>query len=155
MEKIFALHRSIVKGMKAVICALLLFTAYAWADGAADRAAIEHVIGSLDAGQNAGEKPLPVLFTADAENELNRLASLDQWLLERSKEPWSEVTAPRLVIQSVRFVTPDVALVDAANTHFGSTILALRIPVLFVMKKEGAVWRISSLRVLVDIASLP
>jgi hypothetical protein len=48
-----------------------------------------------------------------------------------------------------------VALVDAANTHFGSTILALRIPVLFVMKKEGAVWRISSLRVLVDIASLP
>jgi hypothetical protein len=95
------------------------------------------------------------LFTADAENELNRLASLDRWLIERSKEPWSEVTTPRLVIQSVRFVTPDAALVDAANTLFGSTILARRIPVLVVMKKEGAGWRISSLRVLVDIASLP
>jgi hypothetical protein len=138
--------------MKAVICTLLASISYAWAYGVADRAAIEHVIGSLNAGY---EKPHSVLFTADAENEVDRLASLDRWLLERSNEPWSEVTTPRLVIQSVRFVTPDVALVDAANTHYGSTILARRIPVLFVMKKEGTVWRISSLRVLVDIVSLP
>src|SRR5207302_2579056 len=100
-------------GMKAVICTLLVATAYAWADGAADRAAIEHVIGSLNVGQAAGEKPLSVLFTTDAENELDRLVNLNRWLLERSNEPWSEVTTPRLVIQSLRFVTPDVALVDA------------------------------------------
>ena len=155
MAKIFATMLFYWGGMKAVICTLLVSTACAWAEGAADRSAIEHVIGSLNAGQNAGEKPLRVLFTTDAENELDRLASLDRWLLERSNEPWSEVTTPRLVIQSVRFVTPDVAVVDAANTHFGSTILVRRIPVLFVMKKEGIGWRISSLRVLVDIASLP
>jgi hypothetical protein len=34
-------------------------------------------------------------------------------------------------------------------------ILARRIPVLFVMKKEGTAWRIASLRVLVDVMSLP
>ena len=117
MPKIFAPALLYCGGMKAVICTLLLSTAYAWADGAADCAAIEHVIGSLNASQTAGEKSLPVLFTADAENELDRLASLDRWLLERSNEPWSEVTTPRLVIQSVRFITPDVAVVDAANTH--------------------------------------
>jgi len=52
------------------------------------------------------------------------------------------------VIHSIRFVTPDAAIVDAANTQYGSTILVWRIPVLLVMKKTGTDWRIASLRVL-------
>jgi hypothetical protein len=104
---------------------------------------------------DSGAKPGSRLFTADADSELDRLLDLDRRLLELSREPWSEITSPRLVIQSIRFVTPDVALVNAANTHYGSMILARRIPVLFVMRKEGTVWRIASLRVLVDVMSLP
>jgi hypothetical protein len=44
-------------------------------------------------------------------------------------------------------------LVDAANTQYGAVIPARRIPVLLVMKKEGAEWRIASLRVMVDLAA--
>ncbi len=62
---------------------------------------------------------------------------------------------PRIVIQSVRFITPEIALVDAANTQYGSTILVRRVPVLFVMKKEARDWRIASLRVLADFTTLP
>ncbi|HEV2448218.1 MAG TPA: hypothetical protein VGS58_19940, partial [Candidatus Sulfopaludibacter sp.] len=62
----------------------------------------------------------------------------------------SEVTAPHLAIQSLRFVTPDVALVNAAGTQFGSAIVVRRTPLLLVVKKQPAGWRIASLRVLQD-----
>jgi hypothetical protein len=143
--------------MKALVCIPLLFAAHAWADQAADRAAIERVVGVLNSSR-PGEMPDSSLFTADADNQLDRLADLNRRLFQASKEPWSEATAPRMAIQSIRFVTPDVALVDAADTQYGSVILARRIPVLLVMKKEGADWRIASLRVLADLApfvSLP
>jgi hypothetical protein len=68
-------------------------------------------------------------------------------MVEAAKRPWSETMMPRMVVQSIRFVTPDVALVDAAETQFGST-LNRRIPLLLVMKKEGTKWRIASLRLL-------
>jgi hypothetical protein len=142
--------------MKAFPCIPLLFATLACADTTADRAAIERVVGAVIVGPtDSGAKPGSRLFTADADSELDRLLDLDRRLLELSREPWSEITSPRLVIQSIRFVTPDVALVNAANTHYGSMILARRIPVLFVMKKEGTAWRIASLRVLVNVMSLP
>ena len=53
-------------------------------------------------------------------------------------------------LRSIRFVTPDVAFTDAANTQYGSMILQTRIPVLLVLRREGIDWRIVSLRVLVD-----
>ena len=142
--------------MKAFPCIPLLLATLGWADSPADRAAIERVISAVNADQTrSGAKLSSTLFTADADSELERLLDVDRRLMELSKEPWSEVTSPRMVIQSIRFVTSDVALVNVANTHYGSTILARRIPVLFVMKKEGTDWRIASLRVLVDVWSLP
>jgi hypothetical protein len=139
--------------MRALFCIPLLFAAHAWADQAADRAAIERVVGVLNAS-SPGEKPDSSLFTADADNQLDRLAALNRRLSQVSSEPWSEATTPRMAIQSIRFVTPDVALVDAADTQYGSVIPARRIPVLLVMKKEGADWRIASLRVLMDLGGL-
>jgi hypothetical protein len=148
--------KSIPLCMKAFPCIPLLFAALACADTLPDRAAIERVVGAVIVDPtDSGAKPGSRLFTADADNELDRLLDLDRRLLELSREPWSEITSPRLVIQSIRFVTPDVALVNAVNTHYGSMILARRIPVLFVMKKEGTAWRIASLRVLVDVVSWP
>jgi hypothetical protein len=132
--------------MKALAGLALLCATFAIADtanSATDRAAIEKVINSLKIAM-----PVSALFTVDAENELNRLAAVDHRMADAAKEVWSEMTVPVLLIQSVRFVTPDVALVDAANTQFGSTTLTRRVPVLFVMKKVGADWKIASLRVL-------
>ncbi len=123
---------------------LLLLGTAAWADIPADRASIETVVRAVFADQTQDGKPVSTLFTADADNDLDKLV-----LLRGSKGPWSEVTT-RVVIQSIRFITPDVALVDAANTQYGSMNLQSRIPVLLVMKKVGKDWRVASLRVLTD-----
>ena len=142
--------------MKTIICISLVFAVLGWADEATDRAAIEGVIGALNADQTgADQKRIAGLFTTDADNELDRLANLDRRLLQPSDKPWSEVTTPRIVIQSIRFITTEVALVDAANTQYGSTILVRRVPVLLVMKKQAGDWRIASLRILADLMSLP
>ena len=133
--------------------ALLLGNA-AWADAAADRAAIEQVVKVVFSGAAAGT-PMPAMFAADADSEFDKLVQLDRQLLRLSNEPLSEVTAPAVVIRSVRFVTPDVALIDAANTQYGSLVLQTRIPVLLVMRKEAQNWKIVSLRVLVDSRELP
>lgn len=121
-------------GMRAIACIPFLFATLAWADQSADRAAIERVIDAWNDGRRSAD-----LFTADARKELD-----GQSIWER--RPWSEETPPRLVMQSLRFVTPDVALVDASNTQFGSMILVRKAPVLLVMKKEGSAWRIAAIR---------
>jgi hypothetical protein len=140
--------------MKALVCCSLVFATLACADEAADRSAIERVIGALNDRQ-AGSRKKRTLFTPDADSELEHLSKLDHRLLQLSGESWSEVTTPSFVIHSIRFVTTDVALVNAASTQYGSTILVRRIPLLLVMKKEGSDWRIASLRVVAHVMSWP
>lgn len=141
-------------GMKPVLCLASLFVAsWALADSASDRAAIVSLITAL----NDHSKPPSSLLTADAAAdpaELARLSNLDR-MLAPSKGPLSEVTAPKIEIRSVRFITRDVALVDAVNSQYGSVILSKSVPLLVVMKKQGKNWRIASLRVMVDSAKLP
>jgi hypothetical protein len=48
---------------------------------------------------------------------------------------------------AIRFVTPDVAFVDAAASQYGSVILKRTAPAVFVLKREGGVWRISVMRI--------
>jgi hypothetical protein len=128
--------------MKAIPGILLLCASLAFADvpqnSIADRTAIQQVISSLSTAN-----PVSVLFTADADSQLNRLT-------QPADGPMSEVFRPAngrpyIAVQSIRFVTPDVALVDAVSTQIGSTLMR-RVPVWLVMKKEGAAWKIASLR---------
>jgi len=142
--------------MKSVVCGLLAFAALGWADERADRAAIQAVVEALAKDQaGGGQKGTAGLFTDDADNQLSRLSDLDRRLPQPGGEPWSEVTAPRLVVKAIRFITPDVALVDATYTQYGSTIVVRRVPILLVMRKEAKGWRIASLRLMVDLMSLP
>jgi hypothetical protein len=138
--------------VKPILRLLPLFLASLWADEATDRVAIEKVIAALNEPRSgAGAKPLSTLFTSDADtSELDRLSNINRRLLDVSNKPWSEMTAPRIVSKSIRFVTPEVALVDSANAQYGSVVLVESIPVLLVMKKQGTDWRIASLRVLVN-----
>jgi hypothetical protein len=48
---------------------------------------------------------------------------------------------------AIRYVRPDVAKVKASASQYGSVILKRTIPVVFVLKRQGGVWRISALRV--------
>ena len=140
--------------MRWVIFGLLIFSAFARADERTDRIAIERIVDALnDYDPGAGQQRVSTLFTADAENQLSGLSELDQRLIPAGT-PWSEVTKPRIVLHSIRLFTSDVALVDAANTQYGSTILVRRVPVLLIMKRETSGWRIASLRVMVDLGSL-
>jgi len=112
------------------------------ADEPADRAAIDKVIATLN-GPDARKA-----FTHNVDfRDFDRLAQMHD-------EPWSETTAPRIVSQRIRFITPDVALVDAANTQYGSVVMVRRVPVVLVMKREAGEWRIAAVRVMLDCAAL-
>ena len=122
----------------------ILVATCAWADDASDRAAIERLITAV----NNHSKPLTDLFTADApENERSMLSAHEQ--------PWSEVTSPRITTRSIRFIPPQVALVECTNTQYGSVILVRTTSMLLAMKKDGGQWRIASVRALVDPAAAP
>jgi len=53
----------------------------------------------------------------------------------------------QLRIPRIRFIAAGVALAETAN--FSPNSVAPRRPVLFVMKKEGAEWRVAAIRVTV------
>ncbi|HWB84345.1 MAG TPA: hypothetical protein VG675_09415 [Bryobacteraceae bacterium] len=133
-----------------VLCLFLFISAAASADDAVDRAAIEHLIGALN---NLTAKPsveaLPALFTADVNRAPANCFLAGHWrLVQVARHPWSEVSTPRLETLGVEILAPGLALVDAINRQIG--VSARRIPVLFVMKREGADWRIASIHSLVD-----
>lgn len=137
------------RGMKALLSFPLFFAAGLWADEAQDRTAIDKAIAALnDPVQRAA------LFTKDADSGVNFDRLIDLHTANTSRmvigmnEPWTQMTAPRVVSGSIRFITPDVATVDGASTIEGAVTLARSVPLLFVMKKEGAGWRISMVRVL-------
>lgn len=133
--------------MKSALCLLPLFTAALWADEAADRAAISSVIDALnDPGRRAS------LFTKDPDSTVDFDHLIDVHrrvpVVVEGNEPWTRLTTPRVVSGPIRFVTPDVATVDGASVVRGAIVIEPRVPLLFVMKREGGAWRISTVRVL-------
>jgi hypothetical protein len=121
----------------------LLLTSIALAQTPDEQAAVETVIHSLRTAE-----PVSALFTADADSDLDRLRQIEQNMIKSAHEPWSEVGPPVLVIKSVRFLNPDIALVDASETQIGS--LTNRVPVFFALKRQNGQWKIAYLRVLSD-----
>lgn len=138
--------------MKAILCFSLLFCAVR-ADEAADRTAIAKTVAALN------EVPLrPELFTADkdARSVLDRLWT-GKVLVVISHEPWgeaainfpggTEIQNPRIVGGGIKFVTPEVALADASFMYENDTATHTT-PILLVLKKQGAAWKIASLQIL-------
>ena len=151
--------------MRPILTLSILLASGAWADQLDDRAAIEKVISTLNTSAVSRSA-----FTVDFRTtELMQLwAASPLWTIGPgsviiSHEPWGEaqwvpaaVLPPqahfRLVIRSVRFITPDVALVDAvtgppiAAPAPDNSVPPPRVPVLLVMKRELTDWRIASVR---------
>jgi hypothetical protein len=141
-----------------------------WADETADRAAIEATVAALNKSPS-----LPSLFAKDFANanELRVFLTApsaaplpaegitvrtEAATVVISREPMGEaalytnptLTAPlaRFVPRSFTFVSPDISVVVAVpERQFGPTA-SRSIPVLFVMRREEASWRIASFRVL-------
>jgi hypothetical protein len=60
---------------------------------------------------------------------------------------WSEVTPPRLEIESSRMISSEVALVDARQVQYGSVIVKRALHITLVLRYEEAKWRIAAMRV--------
>ena len=78
--------------------------------------------------------------------EIDRLSRAHHALLDPALLPWSERSIPRIKVSSIRWVTPEVAVVVAADTQFGSTG-SHAVALFFVMKKQAAAWKIAAVRV--------
>ena len=116
--------------MKTLWCVPFLLAAGARADEAADRAAIEKAI---------------VTFNRTHERAAVLAKDADLSALARRWEP--EVSQVYFETRGVRFVTPDVALVDATGSQYGTLILKRSMPAIFVMRCEGADWKVVVLRI--------
>jgi hypothetical protein len=127
--------------MTRLVFSVLFCSALAFADGPADRKLIDTVIHALKTA-----KPASSLFTTDADSDLGRLQSMEQEMRKPAQTLWPEVGPPVLVIDSMRFLTADIALVNAVEKQIG--VGTIRIPLLFVMKREPSGWKIALLRIL-------
>ena len=132
--------------MKAIFFVLpLLFASGLVADEAADRAAIDAAIAAVN---DPVRRPAVLASDIDSDVDLDRLIDLHlprcpgPPFLIGMNEPWRELTTPQVVSGRVRLLTPDVAIVDGASTIRGAVTLAGRVPLLFVLKREGTEWRI-------------
>jgi hypothetical protein len=139
---------------------LLLLTSAVCADEAADRPAIARTIASLNEFPQRDE-----IFTADADGRtaLNELwkgkgngvsaSSSGLPMVVISHEPWGEATlyfpgiGPRMVSREIRFVSPDVALVDGVFTEQDGNGQMQTKALLLVMKKLGKEWKIAAVRI--------
>jgi hypothetical protein len=141
--------------MKALLWATLFLAANAFADEAAERAAIGRVIlGLNDSSQRR-------FLTGNAEAEFERLrrahplafriigpAVGDRPTVTISHEPWGEATIDLSGRPSIVFITADVALAEGACAYEDHPGTQETTPLLFVMKKEGDDWKIAAIRVL-------
>ena len=124
----------------------LLLAGSLGADEAADRRAVEGVIERLNF---AGERPALFAASADVPAELRRLAQVNCNTLGDSSV-WSEVPSPRFTRPTVHFITPDVALADTEYLRYNSVVAAVRTPVVVILKRERAEWKIATLRVMAE-----
>jgi hypothetical protein len=112
-----------------MLCLLLLTSLCALADRDADREAIRKAIATFN---HEPERSAVLAPNAD-------VPDLARCFRPESSQVYFEVRA-------IRFVTADVALADAAMAQYGTMILNRRGRAFFVLKREGADWKIDSLR---------
>lgn len=136
--------------MKALLCLPLLLAAGLHADEAQDRAAIDKIIVALN---DPAQRAVLLPKESDSNVDFDHLLDLHRRpmpppgvVMTGMNEPWTELTTPRIVSGRIRFISPDVAIVDGASTIRGAMTFVRRVPLLFVMKRAPAGWRIEAVR---------
>lgn len=116
--------------MKAICWILLMLAARAWADEPAGSQAIRKAIAAFN---DPHQRATVLARGAD-------LSPLDRFAGQELSPVYFEAT-------TIRFVTPDVAFVDAAGSQYGTLIMKRKIPAVFVLKREDGAWRVSVMRI--------
>ncbi|MCU1339869.1 MAG: hypothetical protein JWO19_5450 [Bryobacterales bacterium] len=130
---------------------LLLVAPWVWAaDESADRAAIDKLVAVLKEAQVPANGRIGDLLSSDIDLvEFNRqIRALSAGMITQGV--WTEVSPPAIVVRSVQFLTPDIALVDGANVQIGST-MTRRVPFVLIAKRENTVWKVAVLRTLNNV----
>ncbi len=65
--------------------------------------------------------------------------------LDPDRGPWSEVTPPRLSVAAITFLAPNVAMVEAVSTQYGTTLGFIHKPFRLTMRKEKDKWSITEI----------
>jgi hypothetical protein len=114
--------------MKALVWILLGVAVVARADERAD--AVRKAIAAFnDLRERA------TVLTADADlSPLERFAG-------------QEVSQVYFEVRSIKFLTGDIAFVDATASQFGSTIMKRVLPAYFVLRRAGGEWHVAVMRV--------
>jgi len=100
------------------VAGLLVAAPWAWAaNQAADRAAIDKVVASLN----------------------------DQKAHADKGEVWTETSHPMIVIRSVQFMSSKAARVEASRVQYGSITMS-SVPVVMLLEKKRGAWKITSSR---------
>jgi len=129
--------------MKAMFLLALTLAAQCRADETADRAAIKGVMAAL-----TDSRSRTALFAADVDVTAE-LKSIDR--LVSDARPWSELPPPVVISESIRFVTPNVAVVDGrAARRTMQTV-----PLVAVLQGDSGQWRIVALRVVARTGPTP
>ncbi len=132
-------------GMKPALVLFFLASFRLWAD---DVDAIESVIKALNQPQN-----LASLFTSKADmGDFDRLLNVG---FADASRPWSEVTTPRITGTSIRFHSPGFAFVEGVKSQYGTMITPRKVPIFFILKKQGETWRIAYLKLNSDFSLIP
>ena len=132
------------------IFALILALASLLSAESGDPAQIEAVLAALsDSAHPAG------LFasTADPDAELAKLQGLNRpaastRLLIGMNEPWAVLTPRHVVVDSIRFLGNNAAVVRAASVVERAMVVRPRVALRIRMRREEDRWRIASIHVL-------
>ena len=116
--------------MKAIYWIFPMLAACAWAAEPAGNEAIRKAIATFN---NPRERTTVLARDAD-------IAPLERFAGQEVSQVYFEATA-------IKLVTPDVAFVDATASQYGCLILKRSTPAVFVLKREGGVWRIAVMRI--------
>lgn len=141
--------------MRRIILALVLFTTPAFAQSAADEAAVREVIQKYTSARDLKDpRAIEALFTADADQH----TTAGEWRRGRDRVVPGTLEASsrnpgtrRIRVEAVRFLSPDVAIADGpyiiegTNRTTWTTIVA---------KRERGAWRIAAIRNMVPTGAL-
>jgi hypothetical protein len=116
--------------MRALFVVLPVLAFSAWAGDSPSEAAIRKVIATFN---NPRERASVLARDAD-------IAYLGRPAGQGESQVYYEV-------KKIKLVSPDVAFVDGTASQYGSVTLKRSMRVVFLLNREGGVWRISVLRV--------
>ena len=139
-----------IRMLRTLISGVFL-AAFLWAQPAGDEAAVRNVVARyVAAREQTDEKAIAALFTADAD----QLVSSGEWRKGRPEVVRGTLASSQatggtrtVTVESVRFLSPDVALADGRYEIAGMTSGATRrMWTTLILKRTSEGWRIAAIR---------